>query len=144
MKNNMENRASVQLNNSFGFLIEQFGFRIIKQDFSAESFGNSILILATKDVKIKFITDRGDLGVIISGYHGIEDWFELSVVRAFVTGSDLLWEYKVDDVINFFRENVFMIKKMFKPDKLLETLNQLRELSKLRGHNIVGQLGIDK
>lgn len=73
----------------FSDLLYEHGFRVIAETHEPQSFGDGLLILESKDFRLRFVRDRGQVfaDVAPSG-QADDDWHQLQRVLEFLDGRD--------------------------------------------------------
>ncbi len=122
---------------SFLYLPNQF--RFVESD-SSESLGNAFLVLEHKDLRLKFIKDRGQLFLDFqpTSSNRKKDWFSIDIVKQLVTGNiEPSAEMDIEKA-KFLKSNLDEIKRLFSTTNLEDTLKKLRELERARAKRLFG------
>ena len=108
------------------FLIEDFGFKVLKEKTDNENFGNRIVLLSKEDINIMYVIDRGDLEIYIENIktNDIEALNLLIVRDIFLNKFD--FNKKV-----YLKEEYLQICNSFLESNLLQVI-ELMETSKFK------------
>jgi hypothetical protein len=65
----------------FRYLIDDYGFSVIREQHAPETFGNGLVEFQSKSAHIRVILDKGQVLIDLAPYQAIQDyWFDLSSV----------------------------------------------------------------
>ena len=108
------------------FLIEDFGFKVLKEKTDNENFGNRIVLLSKEDINVMYVIDRGDLNIYIENIktNDIEALNLLIVRDIFLNKFD--FNKKV-----YLKEEYLQICNSFLESNLLQVI-ELMETSKFK------------
>ena len=129
----------------FDFLMEKYGFSIIYSDYSFETFGNCMVVLESKDCRIRIEKERGQVFLSIalrcipyicskdvsleSFRQWQKQWYDLSHVTSFLTQgpNQVNWKYKLPEP--GFDEKTCIERQMVRLTRILEPYwNRIIEL----------------
>lgn len=121
------------------FLYERYDFRFVDSEVSS-SFGNAALYLASPDIELRFIRDRGQLFLDFRSRHvdsrKTEAWYSFDVVRRLIT-DEAKWDALMcEESASILRDRMDDILKMFASDRAEETIMKLKKLERLRANEI--------
>lgn len=121
------------------FLYSPNQFRFVDSG-SSESFGNAFLVLEHKDLRLKFIKDRGQLFLDFqpTSSNRKMDWFSIDIVKQLVTGNIEPSSEMDTDKAKFLKSNLDEIQRLFSTANLKGTLKKLRELERARAKRLFG------
>ena len=117
------------------FLFSETQFRVVRLEYSSESFGNAIMVLEDKDLRIQFVKDRGQIFLDFQApttKHPHKNWFSIDIVKQKITGKIAASSEIIPENIEFLRKNLEEIKDLFSPSKLDDTLGKLDQLQRDR------------
>jgi len=93
-------RIADDIRKYFPFLFNVHGFTVTSETHF-ESFGNWVVVLESKECRLRFFQDRGEVTIAVgplwppSGWQS-GPWFDLSVVIRYITQGKDQWEYEGD------------------------------------------------
>ncbi|MFX0023527.1 MAG: hypothetical protein ACFE9S_14470 [Candidatus Hermodarchaeota archaeon] len=121
------------------FLFSPNQFRIVDSD-SSESFGNAFLVLEHKNLRLKFIKDKGQLFLDFQpmSSNRKKDWFSIDIVMQLVTGNIESSSEMDTDKAKFIKSNLDEIQRLFSSPNLEVTIKKLRELERARAKRLFG------
>jgi hypothetical protein len=121
------------------FLYSPNQFRFVDSD-SSESFGNAFMVLEHKDLRLKFIKDRGQLFLDFQPTSSTRklDWFSIDIVMQLVTGNIEPSSQMDAAKAKFLKSNLDEIQRRFSKANLEGTLKKLRELERQRAKRLFG------
>lgn len=119
----------------FSFLYNDLGARFVDSRVHGP---HAMLVLEIKDLRLRFVRDRGQLFLDFQSSHrpSEDDWFSYDVVRQFITNevvdSAMLDEKKV----KFVKEHIQEIAKAFSANNRQKTEQTLHECEKERAKRL--------
>lgn len=81
----MPGPLKVELDRKAPWLVGEFGFQVVYEDYSSEHFGNSIVQLRSDALCVKFVRDRSRIEVHVASVENPEKWMELGFLWYAVT-----------------------------------------------------------
>jgi hypothetical protein len=124
-----------------GFLYERYSFRFVDSEVSA-TFGNAALYLASPDLELRFVRDRGQLFLDFRSVHLAstrpETWYSFDVVRRLVTGQKIWNALMNEESAAVLRDHMDDILRLFAADQAEGTVADLRKLERLRAKEVFG------
>jgi len=83
----------------FGYLMNEYGFSVVSQGYDYDKpFGSRIVVLQSKECRVRFARDRGQVDIAAATLSRPEDWFDLAIITAYLMGEDRVqWEYIAPD-----------------------------------------------
>lgn len=107
-------------------------------DFSAielrdsDSFGNSIAIFESKNVRLRAILDKNQLCIEIGSINEPEVWYDLQLISLMLKSSSSEPISDPKEQVNFLVNNYSGISYLFSDENLIITKNELNTLKKER------------
>jgi len=94
-----------QVKERFCYLVQDYGFSVIHEEYYPESYGNAIVVLQSKDCRVRVLLEREQVLVEVGPLWAPEDWsshasdlwFDLTDITAFLTQGTDRWEYYFPD-----------------------------------------------
>lgn len=126
LKRLLNKNCTMNMKDLYLFLIEDFGFKVLKEKTDNENFGNRIVLLSKEDINIMYVIDRGDLNIYIENIktNDIEALNLLIVRDIFLNKFD--FNKKV-----YLKEEYLQICNSFLESNLLQVI-ELMETSKFK------------
>lgn len=124
-----------EMHRLFSFLFQEYDFRLGETQ-TFESFGDSESEAESDDFRIRFVVDRGQPFVYITGTCGTQEWFDLGIVKSLVLGADLVQPWSVADLSAFVRADYEAIRRLFARDTIERTAARLRDLKMERARKM--------
>lgn len=98
-------RLSELVEDSFGWLLDEFGFTLIHEESYPQDYGNSIVVLESSECRLRIVLERGQVFVEVGPLHAPLDWatqapglwFDITDVIPFMTHEDIEWQYPLRD-----------------------------------------------
>lgn len=81
----MKNRALNRVKPRFDALLQTHGFEAVETKDSS-SFGDSCAVVASDDLRLRFILDKGHLSVEVGSAVRPETWYDVDVVKSLIEG----------------------------------------------------------
>jgi hypothetical protein len=75
-----------QLDEKLPWLFSELGFRVASHSYNPEAFGNSVAVLDSAGLRLKFVRDKGLLTVLVAAVAAPEQWWEFKFVWEFLFG----------------------------------------------------------
>lgn len=122
------------------FLFTECGCRFADSHVSKSFGGDAWLILSAKNVRLRFVSDRGQLFLDFQtvGDQGDKSWYSCDIVRQLVTGEDRCPAQMDEGNAEFLKTYFARIEELFSAEKLPEVRRQLTKLEKLRSKRLFG------
>lgn len=126
LKRLLNKNCTMNMKDLYLFLIEDFGFKVLKEKTDNENFGNRIVLLSKEDINVMYVIDRGDLNIYIENIktNDIEALNLLIVRDIFLNKFD--FNKKV-----YLKEEYLQICNSFLESNLLQVI-ELMETSKFK------------
>jgi hypothetical protein len=119
------------------FLYSPYKFQIVESE-SSESFGNALVILEDEDLRLQFVKDRGQLFLDFQPTSNQKEWFSIDIVKQLVTGK-IEPSAEIDsEKVEFLKNQLDEIKRLFSPKNLTGTIKKLKDLERARTKRIFG------
>jgi hypothetical protein len=80
----MSINVAEELRKGASYLFDEMGFTILEQEYLADVFGNSYVILSNGDIRIRFIRDRGQVFAEFAALSEPNQWWDLARVLEFL------------------------------------------------------------
>ncbi len=103
----MEPQAFIALiQKHWPYLFQQYGFSVIHQEYYPEHSGNALVVLQSRDERLRFIYERGQVFVDAGPLTAPENWssttphqwFDLVTLTAFLSNGQDHWQYGTGEV----------------------------------------------
>lgn len=113
-------------------IISLLGFKIEKT-FEGKSFGDSVTIYTSSDLRLRIVKDKGQEFVEISSQQYPEDWFDMSIIQDWVMkyGDDQK-NIGLEGGFSFLQTHFTEIRNAFQPHMVSKTRKDLKILSEDR------------
>jgi hypothetical protein len=82
----MRGALKEELTSRFPWLFDDLGFRISEHDYSYKAMGSSFAVLESGSLRVKFVNERGVIGVEVASLLEPERWMELGFLWLSLTG----------------------------------------------------------
>jgi hypothetical protein len=82
----MTEPLKVELEKRMPWLFQDLGFRVIYHDYSYKDFGNSVAVLKSDVLLVRFVRDRSRIEVEVASLSEPERWMELGFLWYAITG----------------------------------------------------------
>ena len=107
------------------WLCVEYGFAVVEDQYSPESFGDSLVILESSTLRLQIIRDRGQLFTQVASKRIPEMWFNLEDLCALIAGHPISMPLDVKLLSNVLRIYLSSIVERLSGD-LQETHNQIQ------------------
>jgi len=127
----------------FAYLFQEYKFDIIFERYF-DSFGNWVIVLVSRDCRVRFFQDRGEITISIGplwsppGWEA-GPWFDLFLVLEYLTKRTSVWGYQpgsmsqqLDYLSATLRPYCSQLYELFNPDSFSATEAELRLLKEKR------------
>lgn len=94
------------------FLCKNCGFILTEQSISS-SFEDVIVVLQTNQIQIRFVRDRGNWFIEINGEEQTNEWYDISILKEYLTKKNDDSTLVLDEQIKFLKDNLNEIKQIF-------------------------------
>lgn len=89
------------VNRRFRYLMDEYGFSVIHEEYYPRDFGNSLIVLQSKECRIRILKEKGEVFIDAGPLWAPVDWasnaanlwFDLSLVTQFLTRGADKWTY---------------------------------------------------
>lgn len=115
----------------FQSLLDQHKFTLVEQEDSGV-LGRWFAVAASKDMRLRFVGDRGDILVDVSSAESRNQWLDLSLVASLITGRDLAQSASPAELGRFLHDNYALVSRLLSRDVFSRTAEQIRELGEQR------------
>ena len=125
------------------WLFEDLGFRITYSDYSPASFGDSLVILDSDSIRLRFVRDRSQVMLDLAPRAQSEVWFDLFGLYEVIHNENIKPRYTLNAVGDLLKQEFTGLVEALGP-KLLETQREVerRRNERLRILGIRPKLGI--
>lgn len=123
------------------FLYKDHEFRIVDSRHSRSFGGNGLIVLTDEIVMIRLVRDREQLFCDFKSYEDRRKklgWYSIEIVRHFLTSEDDFRSFLDLDNIQFIRDLIADIRRVFMPDNLAETHLELKKITRNRMKQLWG------
>jgi hypothetical protein len=105
-----------------------------------ESFGDAYVDLASEEVRLRMVRDRGQLFLDLQPVHaGDGEWYSIDLIRRLLTGAAPRSSELDADYAAFIRDNFGAIEDLLTDrEKWPETVAELKRLRRLRSKEMFG------
>ena len=121
----------------FSYLFSPYSFRIIESQ-SSESFGNALIILEYEDLLLKIVKDRDQIFLDFqpASKKSKLNWFSIDIVKQMITGKIEPSAEMNSRNVEFLKDNLDQIKKIFSKEKVSDTIKVLKKLERERAKRL--------
>ena len=112
-------------------LIENLGVRVVEQDYSEESFGNSYVVLEGAGLRLRVARDRSLVSADISPTVEIR-WWPVEMLGELLGVQTPVSDRSATALCSFLTENHSRLSKLVAEDMLADTRQKLKEVSERR------------
>lgn len=120
------------------YLFDTLGFALVEETFDQDSFGNSTAVLESRDLRLRFVRDRGQVFADIGSMVEPELWWDITLIVPLL-GSRQPEQPEVSEVerlATYIRDNYQSLIKLFSRDRFYGTKLKLERLRKDRSEQI--------
>jgi hypothetical protein len=114
------------------FLTKQCGFHIEEERYEGKAMGSGFTTLASELLKIRFVNDRGWIGILVAGVGYPDCWIGIEFLRAIINKDDLRGPENLHESYEFIKNNLLVISDLLGKDKCTETTRKVDELGRAR------------
>ncbi|MGV3773075.1 MAG: hypothetical protein ACO1QB_09255 [Verrucomicrobiales bacterium] len=101
-----------ELTEHVGWLILDFGFKIINDGYDAKSFGDSYATLASPSFRLRLTRDRGEISAEIASVSEPNTWWGLHCISELIPGANPP-HHDLASVAAFVHHNFFLLSDFF-------------------------------
>lgn len=98
------------------WLFQDFGFRVVEDDFDPKSFGNSFVTLESPALRVRFIRDRGQVSAEIASGSEPRMWWNLEHVCELIAGRSVEPGFELSSVSALLRNNLPALMEALGPN----------------------------
>lgn len=132
-------------------IFEQLGFRgaiLLQESYDEQSFGNALALYRIGNLYLRFLRDRDDDTVDFLNLFENKELYtfdDISLLMGWMTLEEMIKEFQktsfdepptgpipLCDAMCLIKQHLDILKRMFSPDEVDETLQKLEEISKKR------------
>jgi hypothetical protein len=106
------------------WLFQERGFRIVHSEYEPQHFGNSLVLLQSDTLRLRFVRDRGQVLVALGSPSDPEDWWGLISLCEVIQNSAVKPRYKLDVLASLLRDNFPALEEAMGP-KRAETKKEI-------------------
>jgi len=119
------------------FLYSPNRFRFVDSG-SSESFGNAFLVLEHKELRLRFVKDRGQIFLDFqpTSKNRKGEWFSIDIVKQMVTGEIETSAEMDSEKRKFLKTNLDKIEQLFSSANREGTIKKLKELERARAKRL--------
>ncbi len=120
------------------FLYDRNRFRFVDSMVSDAFGGDSLLVLASEKLQLRFVRDRGQLFLDFRPAQQKSDkgWYSIDLVRQLITGESDYHSLMDEENAGFLKENLETIEQLFSERNVEDTLSRLKELRRKRSKRL--------
>jgi hypothetical protein len=133
----MEKRALHSIKPRFNALLQMHGFEVV-ETHDADSFGDSCAVVASDDLRLRFILDKGHLSVDVGSAVKPATWYDMDLVKSLIEGNATGGE-TLDDRASFLEKNYSEVCRLFEEGNVDTTEKALKRLKKERAEQLFPQ-----
>jgi len=113
-------------------------YRIVDSAVSPSFGGDAWVTVASDELRLRFVRDRGQLMLDVQGPADGKDWYSIDLLRRLITGERQDSALLDAGYAAFLREHLARIESLFFPEEAAETRSRLRELKRKRAKELFG------
>jgi hypothetical protein len=113
------------------WLFQDFGLRVVEDDFDPKSFGNSFVTLESTGLRVRFIRDRGQVSAEVASCSDPGRWWNLEHVCELIAGRSVEPGFELSSVGALLRNNFPALVEALGP-KFSETKRELERKAEER------------
>ncbi|MBS1912771.1 MAG: hypothetical protein JST22_12355 [Bacteroidetes bacterium] len=118
------------------WLFQEFGFRVVKERFDPEIFGNSYVTLESRSLRVRFVRDRGQIFADVASLSEPEAWWHMEHVCQLVVGRNVESGFGLSELAALLRDNYSALADYLGP-KFAETKRELTRRAEERKQAIL-------
>jgi hypothetical protein len=130
------------LRTQFPEFASSLGLTQVDERYDEEHFGNALLILENRQVRFRFVRDRGQLFADAAEPGNKGEWWDLRFVAELVGDSTLAKRERCavtfGELVRAIEQNYSSIAGLFSPEHLPRTLLRLTDTCQLRHESRIG------
>lgn len=107
------------------WLFEDLGFRITYSEYDPASFGNSLVILDSDRIRLRFVRDRSQVMLDVAANSEPEKWFGLHSLYEVIHNESIKPRFTLNAVGELLKQEFTALVAALGP-KLLETQKELK------------------
>jgi hypothetical protein len=108
------------------WLFRELGFRILESNYDANNFGDSLVVLQSDRIRLRFERDRGQVLVALGPLSEPRTWWGLISLCEVIRKESVEPRHKLDALGAILRENLPALAEALGP-KLLETRQEIEK-----------------
>lgn len=124
------------------FLYREYGLKFVDSEASGAFGGNAYLVLASDDLYVRMIRDRGQFLLDFQSRLKLKRkprwWYTVDLVRQLVTREEGYSSTLDHQNVEFLRRHFPEILERFSPSRYEETRAELEKLAKVRSERVSG------
>jgi len=128
-----------ELTEQLPWLFQEFGLRIVEDDFDPKSFGNSLVVLESPCLRVRFIRDRGQVSAEVASCSDPGIWWNLEHVCELIPGQTVEINFELSAVAALLRKNFPALTDYLGP-KWIYTRRELQRRAEERKQAILKRL----
>ncbi len=131
-----------RVQSAFGSLITHYGFRVVADSYNADNFGNAMVILEASNIRVRVLTDRGDVFVDVAGRLSPNDWHMLQRALQAITGRKDPSEgpLHLEEAAKLLDQNMALLDEGFTSECFANTKRRLDKLDALARSRLLQHL----
>jgi hypothetical protein len=121
------------------------GLKVAETQFHPESFGNALVVLDGRNVRLRFLRDRGETFLEVSARDEGSQWHAAQRALRAVTGAADVPEgpLGLDDAADFLERNLEILEEGFATAVYSRTAERLRFLDNQAVHEFMREAGLE-
>ena len=122
------------------FLYETNRFKFVDSLVSSSFGGDSLLVLASDTLRLRFVRDRGQLFLDVQSAHQKDKkrWYSIDLVWRLITGEKRQSAELNEDYAAFLRDHLDEIERRFSAHSVKETAEALGKFEQIRAKDLFG------
>jgi hypothetical protein len=125
------------------FLFERFGATTISNDYFPDAFGNAILIVETKTLRLRVVRDRDEVRVDVAPSGNPTDWVDSAFALAAIEAESANYSFSLDRAITSIARHLDpkfeALQDAFTPDRYPDTREKIMQIAELERAKAVGR-----
>ncbi len=121
------------------WLLEDYGLKIVEEAFDPLSFGNSLVVFESNDMRVRFIRERGQVTVEVASCSDPNTWWDLDHVCEIISGHSTSSGSDLPVVASVLRRTYETLVEYLGPN-YVQTKRDLEQRAKKRQQDMMKRL----
>lgn len=130
------------------FLFDRFGAVVVSNDYFPRAFGNAILVLETKGLRLRVVRDRDEVRLDIAPLHHPTEWvdsaFALASLENEFSTSGLRLDRTLSSIAEHLEPKLQLLQEAFSQERYQSTRQRVMEISEIQRRRAVQRLNAIK